>query len=83
MSEDTALAKARQLVNEGNEEEAAKLLWPLCASKDGLTALNAIFVLLDALNPITENDKLLSLAERGIETASHLGQSDAKARCAS
>lgn len=79
MSEDAALAKARQLVNEGNEEEAVKLLWPLCASQDRVTALNAIFVLLDALNPITENDKLLSLAEKGIEAASHPGHSDAKA----
>ncbi|MGH8653727.1 MAG: hypothetical protein ACREYE_16845 [Gammaproteobacteria bacterium] len=79
MSEEDALDRARQLIDQGNAEDAWKLLWPLCESRNRVTRLNAIFALLVALNPITENDKLVLLADKGIETAAHLGLSDERA----
>ncbi len=79
MSEKDALDKAGQLIDQGNSEEASKLLWPLCESRNRVTRLNAIFALLVALDPITDNDKLVLLADKGIETAAHLSLSDERA----
>jgi hypothetical protein len=79
MSEEDALDKAQQFIDQGNAEEASKLLWPLCESHDRVTRLNAIFALLVTLNPITENDKLLLFADKGIETAAQLCLSNERA----
>jgi len=79
MSEQKVLKRAQQLIDEGKEEEASKLLWPLCRSPNDVTRLNAIFALLVALDPITETDKLVALADKGIETAALLGLSDERA----
>jgi hypothetical protein len=44
-----------------------------------VTRLNAIFGLLVVLNPITDNDKLVLLADKGIETAAQLCLSNERA----
>lgn len=79
MSEKDALNRAQRLVDQGNTEEASKLLWPLSESRNSVTRLNAIFALLVALNPITEIDKLVFLSDKGIETAAQLGLSNERA----
>lgn len=79
MSEKDTFDRAQQLNNQGNAEEATKLLLSLCESRNLVTRLNAIFALLVTLDPITENDKLLRLADKGIETAAQLGLSNERA----
>lgn len=72
MSEKDALDRAQQLIEQGSPEEASKLLLPLSESRNRVTRLNAIFGLLVALNPVKDNDELVSLADSGIETAAQL-----------
>jgi hypothetical protein len=79
MSDKDALDKATRLIDQGKVKEATTLLWPLCKSPDNVTRLNAIFALLVALNPITDNDELILLAEKGVETAAQLGLGDERA----
>lgn len=79
MSEEETFDRAQRLINQGNSKEATKLLASLCESRNRVMKLNAIFALLVTLDPITENDRLLRLVDKGIETAAQLGLSNERA----
>ena len=76
MSEEEDLGRAQELIDQGKEAEASQLLWPLCESRNHVVRLNAVFVLLAALDPVKDVDSLITLADKGIETAAQLSLSD-------
>ncbi len=79
MSETQILNKARRLIFEGHKEKAAVLLWKLYASKNPSIKLDAILSLLEVLDAVTENEKLLEITNIGIEISAKLGKDDVRA----
>ncbi len=74
MSEESKLKEARRLVYANENEKAKPLLLELYGSKNPAIRLDAILILITILNHLTENDKLIEIANTGIEIASSLGK---------
>jgi len=68
MSEQKKLNKARNLFDQGEYTEARKLLESI-TTKNPAIRLNVLLAFLGVLDNVTENDKLLSIANEGIEIA--------------
>lgn len=80
MSEENNLKKAFALLQSGRKEEAAKELLALYekATNNGYR-LEVIDVLLSALDPIKENDKLIKTADEGVKIAHQMNRKDVEA----
>lgn len=76
MSERDEIKKAHALISQGREEEAEKILWTVYMSNEPMIKIDAVLALLVVLNHVTENDKLLEVANMGIEVAEKINRRD-------
>ncbi len=72
MSDPKKLKKARELVTQGEHAKARKIL-EMITSKDASIRLEVLLTFLVVLDHVTENDKLLAVANEGIEITSRTG----------
>lgn len=76
MSEADELKAAQRAVDAGARDEALPVLWKLFASKNGGTRLGAGLILLVALDPLTQNERLLQVTDATIDLASAMRKND-------
>lgn len=72
MSDEKELNKGRQLFDQGEYAEARKIFESI-KSKDPNIRLNVLLAMLGVLDHVSENDKLLAVANEGIEIAEKMG----------
>lgn len=72
MSDREKLNKARELYDRGEYPEARKLLEEI-TTKDPSIRINVLSALIGVLDHVSENDKLLAVANEGIEIATRTG----------
>lgn len=72
MSDQKKLNKARELYDRGKYPEARKLLEEI-TTKDPSIRINVLSALIGVLDHVSENDKLLAVANEGIEVATLAG----------
>jgi cell division protein FtsB len=72
MSEQEKLNKARNMYDKGEYSEARKLLEEI-TTKDAGIRINVLSAFIGVLDHVSENDKLLDVANEGIDVATKLG----------
>ncbi|OGM90449.1 hypothetical protein A2755_03005 [Candidatus Wolfebacteria bacterium RIFCSPHIGHO2_01_FULL_48_22] len=75
MSDKEKLNKARALFERGEYSEARRLLEEI-TTKEPTVRLNVLSALIGVLDHVTENDKLLAVANEGIEVATRTGNDE-------
>lgn len=73
MSEEKKLRQAHNNILADQQIEATKVLWELYESKKTHIKLGAILGLITVVDPVRENEKLISLAEEGVKIATTIG----------
>ena len=78
MSDQKKLNKARKFFEQGEYTEARKLL-EATTTKDPAIRLNVLLAMLGVLDHVSENDKLLAVANEGIEITVKTGNESVRA----